>query len=80
MSVIVLPRRHKGTRQPPAFVVYLPHLSKTEVPTVVTGVDGETQAAVLAEIARFNASIAEMDACLDRITALLAPFEAEGVR
>lgn len=79
MSVIILPRRHPGQRQPAAFVVRLPDITNNARPTIFSGVDPETQAAVMAEIAVFEASIAAAQASAERLAALLQPFKAEGV-
>ncbi|WP_293795055.1 hypothetical protein [uncultured Bosea sp.] len=77
MSVISFPRQHLGARQPSAFVIDVPRFTVTAVPTALSGVDDETRAAVLAEMARSDELIAEALKCLGRIDELLGPFVAE---
>lgn len=77
MSVVIFPRQHLGQRQPSALVIDVPHFTVTTVPTALSGVDDDSRAAVLAEMARSNELIAEALKCLARIDELLGPFVVE---
>lgn len=79
MSVVILPVRHLGGRQPTAMVVSLPEISLKTRKLIVSGVDEDTRAAVLAEISILETAIDAAVESGERLVELLQPYTAGDV-
>jgi hypothetical protein len=77
MTVVLFPNAPTGERPNGAFVANLPIISVTREPQLYHGVDAQTEAAVFAELAIFMANLAQVEASIDRLVALLKPFRVE---
>jgi hypothetical protein len=80
MSVVVFPRKHPGEQRPGGFVLHVPMMVNQPVALVLTGIDPASMAKVEAKVEELSAAFAATNQIADDLTALVAPFIAEGTQ